>query len=270
LFDWVIYQLSRDNDIYLSTLPSSGTHWLRFIIAKGLVDAYDLDYEFTDIQPHDVVPPFRNKDERFAFNDQTNVPRVQHTHKSYSFLLRDERVIVLVRDLRDTMVSSYDTYSERIDPSISFAEFLRADGVDEDRHRTLEHRISFLNGWAKNWQKLNDHLCVKYESLKREPHETTRTVFDFIGIDGTTDELVESATRVADIEHMRYIEQHGEANPDIGTEDTTETASEAGAKINEGTTKRYGEYFDEADKQYFKRVIDEQLEDDFGYDYETF
>lgn len=148
--DWAFYQLSRGNDVYLSTLPSSGTHWLRFIIAKGLVDAYDLDYTFTGIRPHDVVPPFRNKDERFAFNKQTHVPRVQHTHKSYSILFKRERVIILVRDLWDTMVSSYDTYSERIDPSIIFSEFLRADGVNKKRHRTLERRIEFLNRWANN------------------------------------------------------------------------------------------------------------------------
>ncbi|MFC6888245.1 sulfotransferase domain-containing protein [Halorubrum trueperi] len=269
--DWTRYQFSRGNDVYLSTLPSSGTHWLRFLIAKGIVDAYDLDYAFTDIRPESVVPTFRDKTARFAFNDHTDIPRVQHTHKPYSVLLRGGRVIVLVRDLRDTMVSSYDTYSEHKNGSITFSEFLRADGVDEKRHRTLEWRIDFLNQWHRNWDNVDDHLCVKYEVLKRDTHGVTQDVLEFIGLDNVSDALVSRVTEFCDIDHMRYIEEHGEANPDIlGDPNEQVKPAGEGAKINEGTIHRYRDYFDESDKRYFKRLVDERLEDYFGYDYGNF
>lgn len=271
LVDWVRYQFSRSNDVYLSTLPSSGTHWLRFLIAKGLVEAYDLDYEFTDIRPESVVPTYRDKTARFAFNDNTEIPRVQHTHKPYSVLLRGGRVIVLVRDLRDTMVSSYDTYSERKDSSISFSEFLRADGVDEKRHRTLERRVEFLNQWHRNWNNVDDHLCVKYEVLKSNTRDVTRDILEFVGLDNVSDTLVARVTEFCDIDHMRYIEEHGEANPDIlGSPDKRVEPAGDGAKINEGTTHRYRDYFDQSDERYFKGLVDERLKDDFGYNYAEF
>lgn len=265
---WATSQLSRETDAFLSTLPSSGTHWLRFLIAKGLVDAYDLDFEFSSIHPHDVVPPFRNKNVRFGFHDHEQVPLVQHSHKSYSFLYRGSRVVVLVRDLRDTMVSSYDTYSSRIDPSITFSEFLHADSVDETRHRTLRHRIEFLNRWYRNFDKLDDYMMVRYEDLKADTTETTEEVFEFVTIEGVTDELVKDAVEFSSLEHMKYIEEHGESNVEVLENDSTvETTDSEGRKINEGSTSRYGEYFDDDDIAYFQRVVEDELLHDFGYEY---
>ncbi|GAB7008064.1 hypothetical protein JCM31271_00070 [Halorubrum trueperi] len=169
------------------------------------------------------------------------------------------------------MVSSYDTYSEHKNGSITFSEFLRADGVDEKRHRTLEWRIDFLNQWHRNWDNVDDHLCVKYEVLKRDTHGVTQDVLEFIGLDNVSDALVSRVTEFCDIDHMRYIEEHGEANPDIlGDPNEQVKPAGEGAKINEGTIHRYRDYFDESDKRYFKRLVDERLEDYFGYDYGNF
>lgn len=268
LLDWTRYQLSRGNDVHLSTLPSSGTHWLRFLIAKGLVDAYDLEYEFTDIDPREIVPTFRDKDVRFEYNHNEEIPRVQHSHKPYSLLYRNSRVIILVRDLRDTMVSSYDTYSARIDQSISFSEFLRADGVDETRHRTLYHRIEFLNLWYQNFGKLDDHMVVRYEDLKTDTIGTTKKVFDFIRIDDVTDKLVRNVVDFSSLDHMKYIEEHGESNVEaIRNNGDIETTDTEGQKINEGSTSRYDEYFDNDDMAYFQRVVEDKLIHNFGYEY---
>lgn len=265
---WTTSQLSRETDAFLSTLPSSGTHWLRFLVAKGVVDAYDLDFEFSTIHPHEVVPPFRNKDLRFEFHEKKQVPLVQHSHKSYSILYRNSRVIVLIRDLRDTMVSSYDTYSARINKSISFSEFLRGKGVNETRHRTLRHRINFLNRWYRNFYKLEDYMVVRYEDLKTDTFGTTREVFEFVGIDDVTDELVENAVEFSSLDHMKYIEEHGESNiKAVRTNDEINTTDDDGQKINEGSTSRYDEYFNDDDMKYFQRVVEDELIHDFGYEY---
>jgi len=254
--------------VHFSTLPSSGTHWLRFLIAKGLVDAYDLNYEFTDIDPTEIVPTFRAKHERFEHNDIERIPRVQHSHKSYSILYRNSRVIILIRDLRDTMVSSYDTYSARIDPSISFSDFLRADGVDETRHRTLHHRIEFLNRWYRNFNKLDDYMVVRYEDLKTDTVGTTEQVFEFVGIDGVTNELAEEAVEFSSLSHMKYIEEHGESNIEaIQNDASIETTDSEGQKINEGLTSRYDDYFDDDDIAHFQQAVEDELIHDFGYEY---
>ncbi|OSO97481.1 hypothetical protein B9H04_12945 [Halorubrum ezzemoulense DSM 17463] len=201
--DWARYQFSRGKDVYLSTLTSSGTHWLRFLIAKVIVDAHDLGYAFTDIRPESLVPIFRDKTVRFDFNDYTEFSRFQHRYKPYSVLLRGGRVIVPVRDLRDTMVSSYDTYSEHKDSSITFSEFLRADGVDEKWHRTLEWRIDLPNQWHRNWDNVDDHLSVKYEALKGDTQGVTHDVLEFIRLDNVSDALVTQVTEFCDIDQVR-------------------------------------------------------------------
>lgn len=269
LLGWVRYQLSRDNNVHFVTLPSSGTHWLRFMMAKALVDAYELDYEFTGIRPHDLVPTFRAKDQRFRYNDRESIPRIQHSHKGYSVLYRNSRVVLLVRDLRDSMVSSYDTYVGGIDPDMDFSSFLRADGVDERYHRTLERRVAFLNSWHENSEKLEDLLIVHYEDLKRDTVSEVHSVLEFVGIEAVTDGLVTDVVEFGSFKNMQRLEDPAENQPERGSADE-QTDQDEGRKINEGRSDRWGEYFSNDDIEYFNRHIDENLIYEYGYDYSSF
>jgi hypothetical protein len=250
--DWGRYQLSRGNDIHLLSLPSSGTHWLRMMIAKSLVVAYELDYEFTGIKPHGIVPTFRAKDQRFIYNHRDEIPRVQHSHKAYSFLYRNERVILLIRDLRDTMVSSYDTYQDETESPVSFSEFLRGEGIDTGKRRTLADRVTFLNKWYRNQDNLEDYLIVRFEELNTDTAGTVESVVNFIDIKPVTDEVVNAAVEFGSLENMQRLEQSEE---------------ERGKKVNEGSTDRHNTYFTPEDERYFSDYVDEHLVYNYGYDY---
>jgi len=266
LVGWTRYQLSRDNNVHFVTLPSSGTHWLRFMMAKALVDAYDLDYEFAGIRPHDLVPTFRAKDQRFRYNERESIPRIQHSHKGYSILYRGSKVVLLVRDLRDSMVSSYDTYSGSIDPDMDFSSFLRAQGVDGRYHRTLERRVAFLNSWHENRDRLDDLLVVRYEDLKSDTESEVRSVLEFMGIKPVTDESVTDVIKFGSFENMQRLEDPAESQPERGSANER-TDGDGGRKVNEGRSRRWREYFSADDIKYFEQYVDSELLHDYGYGY---
>jgi hypothetical protein len=111
-------------------------------------------------------------------------------------------------------------------------------------------------------------MIVRYEDLKIDTVGTTEEVFEFINIDDITDELVENAVEFSSLNHMSYIEEHGESNVEaIRGNDKIETTDTEGQKINEGSTSRYGEYFDDDEITYFQRVVEDELIHDFGYEY---
>lgn len=249
---WTHYQLSRENDFHFVSLPSSGTHWLRMLIAKSLVNAYDLDYEFSDIKPHEIVPTFRAKNQRFIYNNRKEIPRVQHSHKAYSFLYRNERVIILIRDLRDTMVSSYDTYRDETESPVSFSKFLRGEGIDSSKRRTLKDRVMFLNKWYRDRDNLEAHLIVRFEDLKADTTGTLDSVLRFINVKPITDDLVESAVEFGSLENMQRLEQSEKSH---------------GKKVNEGSADRHETYFTQDDEAYFTDYVNEHLVHDHGYDY---
>jgi hypothetical protein len=236
------------------------------MMAKALVEAYNLDYKFTGIRPHDLVPTFRAKDQRFRYNERKSIPRIQHSHKGYSVLYRNSRVVLLVRDLRDSMVSSYDTYAGGIDPDMDFSSFLRADGVDGRYHRTLKRRVAFLNSWHENRDNLEDLLIVRYEDLKRDTVSEVRSVLEFVGIEAVTDELVADVVEFGSFENMQRLEDPAESQPERSFA-SNQTDEDEGQKINEGRSDRWREYFSDDDIEHFKQYVDENLVYEYGYDY---
>ncbi len=160
----------------------SGTHWLKFMLAKALVDYFNLPYEFKHIKPREIIPTFRNPQERFIYNDRLDIPRIQQGHLPYCFpynlFFKNKKVIFLTRDLRDALVSPY---SKIKNPQFTFSEFLRDQKgkINNAAYGTLKDKVFFLNSWYKNKHKVKDFILVKYEDLKNNPQKELAKILFF-------------------------------------------------------------------------------------------
>ncbi|MFB6346080.1 MAG: sulfotransferase domain-containing protein [bacterium] len=255
LVSWLMYQLSRGNNFFFVSMPCSGTHWLRFMLAKGLVERFGLEYDFTGIKARDLIPSFRMKSDRFLYNNRSDIPRIQHSHDFYSPIYWNRRVIFLIRDLRDSLASHYERYATWSDEDVSFADFLRQRNLDYYDVKSLQWRVEFLNSWGSSRDKLSDFLLVKYENLKEEPRNKLREIFNFLEFGTPAEKLIETVVKFGSRDNMRTLEREGEPDPE-GT-----------PKVHKAEVARHEPHFSESDYEYFREYIQTNLNYDFGYDY---
>ena len=264
-YRWWRYQnaRSKQKDVFLVSMPGSGTHWVSTMLARSLIDNFRLAETITSIRSDDLIPNYRNKRHRFKYNHKEEIPRVQRSHAYYSSLFfRNKRVMLLIRDLRDTLISHFRTYRSQKDPEIGFADFLRGSGVDRPKQKngnTLLTLIGFLNSWAQNSKKLEELLLVRYENLRADTSQELTKMLKFLGFTDFDQYFVDRVVEFGSLRNMRQIEAH---NPLPQYEGRVE-------KVRQPREDGYAFYFSQDDRDYFGEMIDSALDDAYGYDYSS-
>ncbi len=187
-------------DIFIVGYPKSGNTWMQNLIA-GVV--HDLDPEYlSDAKILDLVPDVHAC--RYYRRHQT--PMYFKTH----YLPRAEyrRVIYLLRDGRDVMVSYYH-HLQALNPGpVDFSEIVRT-GRLLFPSKWHDH----VNAWVSNPFGAQI-LTVRYEDLLQNPVSQLRRICDFAGIE-RSEQLLENVSRKSSFAKMREKEEKtGWANPD--------------------------------------------------------
>jgi len=273
IFAFLLYQWNRPNDYIFATMQSSGTHWLRFMIAKAFVDYFKLNYAFRSIHPVGIVPGFSlNAPSQFLYNRQHEIPRVQHTHFPYklpwSILFRGKKVILLIRDLRDACVSHYRKGLRQGSLGISKASFLeflkdpRGDIRKTSVQGSLAGRVEFLNSWGKVHAQYPERvLVVKYEDLRKNPARELGRVLRFLGLTSVDEEFVRTVVEFCSIENMRRIGRRAlEAGTGRGSQEIL--------AVNKGVVGQFKDLWTPEVDAYFRTYIARHLRYDFGYSYD--
>lgn len=191
----------RRAKVCLLSFHKCGRTWLVFMIGSAIKHHYGLDMR----NPLDLRKLHRRRPREIplmvAHHDggpQHQVPEDIETDKSQ---YRDKRVVFLVRDPRDVLVSAYFQKTRR---NISYAGEL-ADFIDEPKG-SLRSNIRFYNIWADNRDVPEAFLLVTYEDLKARPVEELRRVLDFIGLATVSDDAVARAVEDGRFDNMRRLE----------------------------------------------------------------
>lgn len=259
--DWLLYQHAHEqkNSFFLITMNHGGTHWLRMLLAKALVDAYKLNEQPSDIKNFSLIPPYHRKQHRFEYNGHQGIPRIQQAHTPYDPIhFKNKNVILLVRDLRDVMVSYYRSKSLHHDLDISFSEFLQGtSAAARNFPHTLENRVAFLNSWNQGQQSASRFLLMRYEDLKANPKECLREAIEFMEFPSVTNEFLETCVEYASIENMQKLEREV---PSVKRNGMYQ-------KIATGTVGRYREFYSQSDKDFFMSIVEKNLVNSYGYDY---
>lgn len=246
---WVTHQRTG---IYLLSYPKCGRTWLRLMIGKALVDDLNLTADPMEIsQLHRHTP---------------HVPRIRAIHDGSSWSKRPDelernkdefsrkKVIFLVRDPRDTLISMYFQATKRRDFfSGTPSQFLRHDVG------ALDTIIAYYNTWAENRNVPRELCLIRYEDLHREPVRELERALKVIGRVPRR-EILERAVEFAKFDNMRALERGGQ----LGLRDRdrlspTDVNDPESFKTRKGKVGGFRDYLDEADVAYMNERIATQL-----------
>lgn len=200
----------RRAEVFLISFPKCGRTWLRLTIAKAL-------------ERHFELKNATNLMELYALGEQhPDIPKIFITHDDDAFWKKPEelvrsktkykhaKVIFLVRDPRDVLVSSYFEKKKRshIYPNKPPYQGELSDYINE-AVGSFDTILEFYQIWAQNRQVPKDFLIIRYEDLHANPATELRKVMEFIGIAQIKDAAIAEAVEFASFDNMRKMEEKG-------------------------------------------------------------
>lgn len=227
----------RPDDVVIVSYPKSGSTWLRFMIACLIESSSKADGGEADFgQMNQHVPEISEKAVEAGVNyDLLPSPRVMRTHTAY--IKGPPKVLYLVRDGRDVLVSYYHHYRKYRDFKGTFSDYLQR-GV-----RRVEWS-THVDDWVFK-RDLDHNFClIRYEDMLEDPTRELTKVVAFTGLKVTPEQIAQ-AVEFSAFDNMRRIEDtkgipyYEQKNPQMRF-------------IRQGRSGGWKEAFSEADKAYFK------------------
>lgn len=259
----LIKQLLNKEEIdhLIVSFPKCGRTWLRMILNQIIINDYgikngDLLETYSLTKSIKTIP---NVD--FSHDDRPNLKKVEDilTDKSD---FKNKKVIFLIRDPRDVIVSYYFQYTKRGSRERANDNF---DGTMKEflRHDTgsIDSLLHFYNIWAKNRVVPENFLIVRYEDLMDNTVYFLQRVLDFLKIPAKL-ETIQEAVEYCKFDNMKRMETSGEFGNRLtpGNKDDVESF-----KVRKGKVGNYVEYLDSEDIEYINKKINENLDKYYYY-----
>ena len=187
------------DDVFLVSYPKSGNTWTRFLIANLVYPEKIPD--FSNI--NDLVPD----PEAMAKRDLERAPRPRLLKSHQYFDPRYPKVIYIVRDPRDVVLSEYhfDIKRRAIAEDFPLTEFVARFIRGEVNHQSgtwFENAAS----WFYTRRGDSRFLLVKYEALQSRAMDEMERIAGFLGI-STDQERLAFAIEQSSADRMRELEK---------------------------------------------------------------
>jgi len=186
------------DDTFIVSYPRSGNTWMRFLVGNLLHPAQQVT--FANIEWH--TPDCESMSRRYM----RRVPRPRII-KSHQWLdPRYKRVIYLVRDPRDVVISQYHFQRKRnlIADQFPLSEYV---------NRFLAGQTCFCGSWAEHvasWLRArrgqSEFLFLRYEDLLDNTAHELSKVDSFLGFT-TSPPLIMQAVERSSVDTMRQLEK---------------------------------------------------------------
>ena len=255
-------------DCVIVSFGKSGRTWLRVMLSRF--------YQLKHGLPDNSLIAFDN-----LHTKNRDIPLIFFTHDNY---LKDftghadskkdyyqKKVVLLVRDPRDVVVSQYFQWKYRMHPWKKRLNKYPAHGSDiseyqfaMDQNVGLPKIVDFLNLWATEAGKIDQLLVVRYEDMRRDTAEVLGQILDFIGTPATPEER-QDVVNFSSMENMKKMEQkrtfrfHGtrmapgdRKNPDS-------------YKVRRGKVGGFSDYFNEDQVNTIEQLLQQTLQPVYGY-----
>ncbi len=187
-------------DVHLLSFPKCGRTWLRQMLGRILARHFELgETDLTDLRRlsrlHPQIPTMHMHHDDDIF---WKAPSELTPHRTW---YRGKKVLLLVREPKDVIVSSYFQKTKREEAFTgSLSEFLQD---EKGGYKTL---IEYYNIWHLNAETPRAFLCISYEQLHADTVKTLRRVIDFLEIPDIQDAIIQEAVDYASFTQMRKRE----------------------------------------------------------------
>jgi hypothetical protein len=186
------------DDTFLVSFPKSGNTWARFLIANLVRPGQKID--FTNV--NDVIPGPEVTSNRQLLRLQR--PRIVKSHQYFD--PRYPRVIYIVRDPRDVVVSQYHFQRKRklVGDDVPLASFVE---------RFIAGQTCYYGSWGEHvasWlatrYRQPGFLLLRYEDMVADTLRELAKVAAFLNVDATQAQLAEAIER-SSADTMRQLEK---------------------------------------------------------------
>lgn len=196
------------DDTFITSYPRSGNTWTRFLIANLMHP--DRQVTFANIES--LIPDATALSSRAL----KRVPRPRLIKSHEYFDPRYRKVIYLVRDPRDVVLSQYNFRRKYR----SIADSYPIERYVAERFLPGDLDVSWgehVGSWLGTRKHHPGFLLLRYEDLHREPALQLRRIANFLGVDPAGDELAQAVERSAagrlrqleKVEHERWVSTKG-------------------------------------------------------------
>jgi hypothetical protein len=216
------------DDTYLVSYPKAGITWFSFLLANAnlLINRQPVqatwwnirEYIF-DIQESRQVPP-----------NPLALPRGRFIHSHSEYNPTYHKVIYLIRDPRDTLVSYYDMTTKLDWFRGTMDEFL------DSELWGIPAWIRHIEGWVRKHGPISRVYFIRYEDLKNNPVEVLTRIYRLFGLQ-LEPGLLETAVERSSFAAMRASEvEYRQHSYDLGPEFQFMRKGVAGGFVDEITT----------------------------------
>src|SRR5215475_2497229 len=188
----------RPDDTFLVSYPKSGNTWMRFLIANLLQQDPPVGLLHAD----SLIPSVDAKSKKFF--DEMKSPRVIKSH--FSFIPAYRRVIYVVRDPRDVVMSQYHYQIKR-------GVLEQGSSLDSFVSRFLKGEVCPYGSWGDNvgsWTATRrddpNFLLVRYEDMLADVTSGAVQISNFLGLGGDANRIAMADER-SSLENMRKVEK---------------------------------------------------------------
>jgi len=262
------YKKLRRADCVIVSFGKSGRTWLRVMLSRlyqvkhGLSDRHLIGFDNLH---------YKNR----------AIPKIFFTHDNY---LKDytgnddskadyygKKIVLLVRNPADVAVSQYFQWRYRMRPRKKSINAYPSHGEEVPifdfvarQEAGLSKVIDFMNGWAREFERLEDVLVVRYEDLRAQPEATLAGIAEFIETPGAPEEI-RDAVEFASVENMRKMEQRRVFWLSGGRMVAKDRNDPNTYKVRRAKVGGYRDYFNDDEVNEIESIIRSRLSPTFGY-----
>ncbi|KAL8489889.1 hypothetical protein ACS0TY_025685 [Phlomoides rotata] len=208
---------ARDDDVFLTSSPKTGTGWLKSI-SLSILRKQDDDHDIlTTGSPYSLVPTLvtcleGTKPPPFDPYDAASSARLLHTHVPYSLLptsLKNSaaKIVYITRNPKDTVVSMWHFINSIISP---FQDPLTLEYMVDSFCSGTSHYGPFwdhvLEYWLESKIRPEKILFLKYEELKTDTKGQVSRIAEFLGKPIGDEDEVDEIVRRCSLGRLKNLE----------------------------------------------------------------
>lgn len=241
-----ILEVDGINQVYIISYPKSGRTWLRVLLGKALCDRFGLDKKWL-LSTHILTRQAGILSTLFT-HDSSDTGKSWTQLETDKSRYRNKKVVFLVRDPKDLIVSSYFHHTKRKNKfNGTISEFIRSDGYG------IRKIIGFYKIWFENQTLPKDFLLLRYENLHEDAASCLRSLLAFIEAPPMPEKIVSDAVEFSSFENMRKMEMS--SNFQRTSMKPGDPGDESSYKVRQGKIGGYVNYLSEEDIEFLDRII---------------
>lgn len=252
-------------DAYVVGYPKVGNTWFQVMLRMALVRYYNLDEAWLSQVLHpqregDEPPPAHVPHIEVTYDmtsfPEGDYPRVQRDHRRYA----GKRVVLLIRDPKDTLVSLYMHYAYR-DEATPYRGTV--DELVYDREFGLTKYLQFYRAWHRDRRRPSGIHLVRYEDMQADTAGVFRRAAEFLGMRGISDAIIDECIAFGSFDNMRRMERENTLG--IVALAPSPRGIEKAYKVRRGVVGGYRDHLSEATIAYIDRRVRRELPPVYGY-----